>query len=244
MWLRELLSLRHRLEEAEAAGGRARAEPEDAGAWRIERERLTQRVTELERHLAARDEMLLAKEQTLADLRRMILLLTPSPSPTSAAPAPAMERMPVVAPLAPLAMEPPPPRARPKTGEQLFGNHTMQLAHHLLETLGPEEPLSKSEHRPVSREIRFGPLDEFAAGQASTPPPVPQGQLAPTSVFTATPPPVMPKAGARVTAAARAPAGGPPLQTSPERPGTLVISEDMFNDVLAEDLDPGHPGRK
>jgi hypothetical protein len=234
MWLRELLSLRQRLEGAESAAERPRAEHDDVVRLRAERDRLTQRVAELERHLSARDETLLAKEQTLADLRRMILLLTPA--------------TPVAAP------EPPPrPRHAMKPAEQMFGNNTMQLAHHLLETLGPEggdataapPPPKPERNRPItSREIRFGPLDEFAASPPSLPPPVPSVLPVAPGVFPPTPPPVMPKAGARAPDSARTPsANTPPLPTM-ERPGTLVISEDMFNDVLAEQKDLGPTGRK
>ncbi|WNG30965.1 hypothetical protein F0U62_48335 [Cystobacter fuscus] len=246
MWLRELLSLRQRLEGAESAAERPRAGNDDVARLRAEKERLAQRVTELERGIAARDETLLAKEQTLADLRKMVALLTPAPSTTPATPSPA-ERPPAV----------PESTARPRSGptppEQLFGNSTMQLAQHLLESLGTEDveeampapppPPPKPERRTISREIRFGPLDEFSVGPPSLPPPVPSmSPLVPG--MPPPPPPVMPKASARVPTASRTPSSITPTVPLMERPGTLVISEDMFNDVLAEQNEPGPTGRK
>lgn len=249
MWLRELLSMRQRLEGAESAAERPRVDQDDMTRLRAERDRLAQRVGELERDLAGREELLQAKEQTLADLRRMILLLTPAPAATPA-PVPALppERRPL-----PVASPPELATARPRTPlkptEQLFGNTTMQLAHSLLETLGGDGGASHApptERRPTSREIRFGPLDEFAAGAPSLPPPVPTASSAPapTAYHPATPPPVMPKAGARLSATATTPSALTPSLSSLERPGTLVISEDMFNDVIAEQNPLGPTGRK
>ncbi|EPX55082.1 hypothetical protein D187_009588 [Cystobacter fuscus DSM 2262] len=246
MWLRELLSLRQRLEGAESAAERPRAGNEDLARLRAEKERLAQRVTELERDVSARDETLLAKEQTLADLRKMVSLLTPAPPAPPAAP-PLAERPPAV----------PEPSARPRSAptptEQLFGNSTMQLAQHLLESLGTEDveeampapppPPPKPERRATSREIRFGPLDEFTVGPPSLPPPVPSmSPLVPG--MPPPPPPVMPRASARVPSATRTPSTITPTVPLMERPGTLVISEDMFNDVLAEQDEPGSTGRK
>ena len=238
MWLRELLSLRQRLEGAELAAG-SRANHDELARLRAEKERLAQRVAELERGISTRDETLMAKEQTLADLRKMVSLLTPAP-PT----VPAERPLPVP--------EPARPRSAQKLPEQLFGNNTMQLAHHLLETLGtegaeatpaPPPPPPKPERRPTSREIRFGPLDEFAVGPPSLPPPVPS--LSPAVPGVPPPaPPVMPRASARVPTTSRAPSTTTPSVPLMERPGTLVISEDMFNDVLAEQDEPGPTGRK
>ncbi|ATB44104.1 hypothetical protein CYFUS_009585 [Cystobacter fuscus] len=246
MWLRELLSLRQRLEGAESAAERPRAGNDDLARLRAEKERLTQRVAELERGLSARDETLLAKEQTLADLRKMVSLLTPAPPTPPATPTPA-ERLPAVAESTAR------PRSAPTPTEQLFGNNTMQLAQHLLESLGtgeveeampaPPPPPPKPERRPTSREIRFGPLDEFTVGPPSLPPPVPSmSPLVPG--MPPPPPPVMPKASARVPTASRTPSTITPTVPLMERPGTLVISEDMFNDVLAEQNEPGPTGRK
>ncbi|OJH41238.1 hypothetical protein BON30_10200 [Cystobacter ferrugineus] len=240
MWLRELLSLRQRLEGAESAAERPRTGNDDLARLRAERDRLAQRVTELERGISARDETLMAKEQTLADLRKMVSLLTPAPPATPAERVPA----PVTEPTArPRSTQKPPP-------EQLFGNSTMQLANHLLETLGTEDteappapPPPKPERRPTSREIRFGPLDEFAVGPPSLPPPVPS--MSPVVPgLPPPPPPVMPKASARVPTASRTPSTPTPPVPLLERPGTLVISEDMFNEVLAEQNEPGSTGRK
>ncbi|WNG21430.1 hypothetical protein [Cystobacter fuscus] len=247
MWLRELLSLRQRLEGAESAAERPRAGNDDVARLRAEKERLAQRVAELERGLATRDETLMAKEQTLADLRKMVALLTPAPPAPSAAPPPSERALPAPVP-EPTAR----PRSALKPTEQLFGNNTMQLAQHLLESLGTEDeeaapapppPPSKPERRPTSREIRFGPLDEFSVGPPSLPPPVPtMSPLVPG--MPPPPPPVMPRASARVPTATRTPSSITPTVPLMERPGTLVISEDMFNDVLAEQNEPGPTGRK
>ncbi len=236
LWLRELLSLRQRAADASASGDQAQGE--EAVRLRAERERLGQRVEELERELAARDEALSAKEQTLADLRRMIVLLTGDSfsAPAEPQPLPAPVEVPRVVPRAePRVTARPPPvhgEASPgKKPEQIFGQHSMELAHSMLESLG-DPP------RTPSMEIMLGPLDELEEelqkATASEPPPVPaEARLA------TTPTPAMARAGARALPA-------PVVSESPRppaRPGPLINSEDMFQDVLvADSLSPS--GRK
>jgi hypothetical protein len=57
----------------------------------------------------------------------------------------------------------------------------------------------------------------------------------------------MPRASTRVvpTGPALTPAPIPvPTRPPPERPGTLVISEDMFNEMLVDENPHGGPGKK
>jgi hypothetical protein len=270
MWLRELETLR------EQVGGRAglpgrppAAQQEELQRLRAEREQLAHRVTGLEKDLAEREHTLSAKEQTIDDLRRMIVLLTGDPAaastpstPTAPKPVPAPVH---VVPLGTSSKAPAPARPRPaqspkpQAADTMFGNSTMQLANSLLETLGEdlteappytpppisERPLAP-EFRSPSMEIMLGPLDELEAPPPAPPPPVPS--LPPVPLV----PPVvplstMPKASARIIPPppARTPAPLPGLaQRVASRPGTLVISEDMFNDMLVEESDPGGSGKK
>ncbi|AKI99415.1 Hypothetical protein AA314_01042 [Archangium gephyra] len=275
MWLQELNSLR---EQVRGQGGeptaaspaqqeelrRLRAENEAMPRLRAERERLAHRVAELEKNLTTREQTLTAKEQTIEDLRRMIVLLTGDTASSSAPSSPTAPK-PVPAPASvvnlatrvppPPAMAPVPPKARPadtKPADTLFGNNTMQLAHSMLETLGEEDPLPAAsappvaskplapEHRVPSMEIMLEPLDELEPPRPSLPPPVPMvppvPALSPTAAKAAA---LMPKASARVMptgpSLTPAPIPGAAPRIAPARPGTLVISEDMFDEMLIED---------
>jgi hypothetical protein len=240
LWLRELLSLRQRAGAASAAADKPRSgevTPPAEARDDAERERLARRVEELERTLAEREQTLAAKEQTLADLRRMIVLLT---GPTAAG-VPQGETLPpplAVPPLAPAPREVAsvrsslrtPPSAGPRpSAQQMFGERSMDIAHGMLDNLGTEA--ESPPPRVPSMEIMLGPLDELETAGPATSPPVP-------AVAPGPPQPALPRAGARM------PSTIPP--TPPEaRPGTLVISEDMFNDMLVDDNPPGGgTGRK
>ncbi|WP_375769840.1 hypothetical protein NR798_02840 [Archangium gephyra] len=273
MWLQELNTLR---EQVRGAGGptgvspaqqeelqRLRADNEVLPKLRAERDRLAHRVAELEKNLTTRDQTLTAKEQTIEDLRRMIVLLTgdtaasaPS-SPTSPKPVPAPPAP--VAPLAAARVPPPPPMApvpsRPKP-DTMFGNSTMQLANSMLETLGEPAPATPPpvaskplapDRRVPSMEIMLEPLDELEAPRPSLPPPVPTVPPVPALSPMAAKAALMPKASARIMpsgpALTPAPIPGPHRPTL-ERPGTLVISEDMFNEMLVEQGPPGGSGKK
>ncbi|WP_257462235.1 hypothetical protein [Archangium lipolyticum] len=282
MWLRELETLREQVGGRTGGSGpsaaqqeelqRLRAESEGLPKLRAERDRLAHRVAELEKELAAREQSLTAKEQTVEDLRRMIVLLTGDSAAASTPSTPTAPK-PVPAPVnvvslgasskAP-AQAPAPARARsaespkPRGAATMFGNSTMQLADSLLETLGESventpytpppisvEPLAP-ETRSPSMEIMLGPLDALEAPPPAPPPPVPA--LPPVPLV----PPVaplsaMPKASARVAPPppTKTPAPLPGMaQKVVGRPGTLVISEDMFNDMLVEEKDLGGPGKK
>ncbi|WPB76645.1 hypothetical protein KYC5002_47615 [Archangium violaceum] len=285
MWLQELNSLREQVrgqgDPTAAAPAqqeelqRLRAENEAMPKLRAERDRLAHRVAELEKSLATREQTLTAKEQTIEDLRRMIVLLTGDAASTSAPSSPTAPK-PVPAPASvvnlstkvppPPAMAPVPPKPKPaepkpaeprlaatKPIDTMFGNSTMQLAHSMLETLGEEieaspltpppvssQPLAP-ERRVPSMEIMLEPLDDLEAPpRPSLPPPVPLvppvPALSPAAAKAAA---LMPKASARV------PPTGPALTPAPipgmaprhaaVRPGTLVISEDMFDEMLIED---------
>lgn len=280
MWLQELNTLREQvrgLSGPEQATGpsaaqqeelqRLRAENETLPKLRAERDRLAQRVAELEKNLSTREQTLTAKEQTIEDLRRMIVLLTgdtaasaPS-SPTAPKPVPApisVVNLAAKAPPAPPKAAAPPPPPRPKSAEMMFGNSTMDLAHSMLETLGEEAPGSSPppvaskpmapERRVPSMEIMLEPLDELEAPRPSLPPPVPMVPPVPAMPPSAAKASaLMPKASARVMssgpALTPAPIPGPP-RPAPGRPGTLVISEDMFNEMLVDQDDAGGSGRK
>ncbi|ATB30290.1 hypothetical protein [Melittangium boletus] len=242
LWLRELLNLRQRAgggtptpsEDSHQAGG------EETVRLRAERDGLAQRVESLERELATREQALSAKEQTLADLRRMIVLLSGDKAPGASPPPqplPPPLSLPVVA--APVRQTPARGRQAVKASNQMFGNSTMALAHSMLETLGTEEEPSTESFanatRAPSMEIMLGPLDELEAGGPSEPPPVPA--VTPTANQ-----PAMAKAGARVPAPERPSVPEPP-RPALNRPGTLVISEDMFSDMLVDE-NPPPTGRK
>jgi len=257
MWLRELNSLRE-----QQGGGqpeefqRLRTENEGQPRLRAERDRLAHRVSELEKALAEREQTLVAKEQTIEDLRRMIVLLTgdsaaPKPEPTKLPPPPVS-----VVPVTAKAPPPPAPPPRPKS-DQLFGNNTMQLANSMLETLGAHAPASPPPvdaappappaPRVPSMEIMLGPLDELEAMPPSLPPPVPSMPPVPVLPSAAQQTPGMPRASARPPPGAPAKTPAPVPASAPRvqgRPGTLVISEDMFNDMLVEERHPGGSGKK
>jgi uncharacterized coiled-coil protein SlyX len=260
MWLQELTALR---EQARGQGTpaspspsqheelqRLRAENEGLPKLRAEKERLTQRVAELEKNLAAREQTLTAKEQTIEDLRRMIVLLT---GDAASAAAPKAETKPLPPP--PVNVVPLTPKAspKPKPPDTMFGSSTMQLATSMLETLGadvsppplPEPPVALEPKVP-SMEIMLGPLDELEPPPPSLPPPVPAAP--PVPLIPAVPPvPSMPRARARPPAPAPAETPAPLPGLAPKvasRPGTLVISEDMFSEMLVEDSTPGGSGRK
>ncbi|KFA94748.1 hypothetical protein [Archangium violaceum] len=234
MWLQELNSLREQVrgqgDPTAAAPAqqeelqRLRAENEAMPKLRAERDRLAHRVAELEKNLATREQTLTAKEQTIEDLRRMIVLLTGDTASTSAPSSPTSPK-PVPAPASvvnlstkvppPPAMAPVPPKPRPaepKPADTMFGNSTMQLAHSMLETLGEEidappltpPPVSSQPLAPESRvpsmEIMLEPLDDLEAPpRPSLPPPVPMvppvPALSPAAAKAAA---LMPKASARV----------------------------------------------
>ncbi|MCY1073317.1 hypothetical protein [Archangium lansingense] len=249
---------------------RLRAENETLPKLRAERDRLAHRVAELEKNLTTREQTLTAKEQTIEDLRRMIVLLTgdksssaPS-SPTSPKPIPAPASVVNLSAKAPPPPKVPPPPSmapvptKPKPAETMFGNSTMQLANSLLETLGEKEataapppvaskPLTP-ERKVPSMEIMLGPLDELESPRPSLPPPVPVvppvPALSPAAAKAAA---FMPKASARVMpsgpALTPAPIPGPHRPT-PERPGTLIISEDMFNEMIGEQDSLDGSGKK
>jgi hypothetical protein len=237
---------------------RLRAENEAMPRLRAERDRLAHRVAELEKNLTTREQTLTAKEQTIEDLRRMIVLLTGDTASSSAPSSPtAPKPVPAPASVVNLATKVPPPPAmapvppKPKTADTMFGNNTMQLAHSMLETLGGEDPLPAAsappvaskplapEHRVPSMEIMLEPLDELEQPRPSLPPPVPMvppvPALSPTAAKAAA---LMPKASARVMplgpARTPAPIPGAAPRLAPARPGTLVISEDMFDEMLVE----------
>lgn len=265
MWLRELSSLRERVRGGQDTSAspapaqqeelqRLRSDNEAQPRLRAERERLAHRVTELEKELADKEQTLAAKEQTIADLRRMIVLLTgdaasPKPEPKPL-PAPVS-----VGPVTPKAPAPPP--ARPKPPDQMFGSSTMQLAQSMLETLGGHAPLSQPPvdqappappaPRVPSMEIMLGPLDELEAMPPSLPPPVPLVPPIPVLPSVQQQAPGMPRASARTPPLAPAKTPAPVPSSAPRvhgRPGTLIISEDMFNEMLVEEKNPGGPGKK
>jgi hypothetical protein len=264
MWLRELGSLREQVRGQDTSASpapaqqeelqRLRSDNEAQPRLRAERERLAHRVTELEKELADKDQTLAAKEQTIADLRRMIVLLTgdaasPKPEPKPL-PAPVS-----VGPVTPKAPAPPP--ARPRAPDQMFGSSTMQLAHNMLETLGGHASLSQPPvdqappapppPRVPSMEIMLGPLDELEAMPPSLPPPVPIVPPIPVLPSVQQQAPGMPRASARPLPLAPAMTPAPVPSSAPRvhgRPGTLVISEDMFNEMLVEERHPGAPGKK
>lgn len=246
---------------------RLRAETEALPKLRAERDRLAHRVAELEKNLTAREQTLTAKEQTIEDLRRMIVLLTgdaaSASAPSSPRPVPAPVSVvnlstkvpppPAMAPVPPMAPAPPRPKA-----DTLFGSSTMQLAHSMLETLGDPLPVTPPpiatqplapERRVPSMEIMLERLDELESPRPSLPPPVPVvppvPALSPTGSKAAA---LMPKASARVLTTGPsmtpAPLPGGALRTAPARAGTLVISEDMFNEMLVEQDTLGGSGKK
>ena len=253
---------------------RLRAENEVLPKLRAELNRFAHRTAELEKQLATKDQTLEAKEQTIEDLRRMIVLLTgdkadsaPS-SPTAPKPLPAP--ISVVPVATPRAAPPPPPAAvkpaRPaeKPPEMMFGSSTMQIANSLLETLGPSTPADPPPVTPASVppvtparkvpsvDVILGPLDELEPPPPSLPPPVPFVPPVPVASPSAAKAPPMPKASTRVVPSGPAltpaplPVSTPPRPPPPpaERPGTLVISEDMFNEMLVDAHPPGGPGKK
>ena len=238
LWLRELLTLRQRVGGTPPPSSEEphRPEGEETVRLRAERDGLAQRVEELERELASREQALDAKEQTLADLRRMIVLLSGDKAATT---PPHPIAIPVVA--APARSTPARGRQAVKAPDQMFGNSTMALAHSMLETLGEDaEPSAESfatATRAPSMEIMLGPLDELEAGSPSAPPPVP-------AVLPSANQPAMAKAGARVPAPDRPSTSvSEPPRPPLDRSGTLVISEDMFNDMLVDE-NPPPTGRK
>jgi hypothetical protein len=261
MWLRELTALREQHGGGQPGSGqqeefqRLRAENEAQPRLRAERDRLAHRVTELEKALAEREQTLVAKEQTIEDLRRMIVLLTgdpaaPKPEPTTKLPPPPVSVVPVIAKAPP----PPAPPPRPKS-DQMFGNNTMDIANNMLETLGEAAPVSSPPvdaappappaPRVPSMEIMLGPLDELEAMPPSLPPPIPV--MPPVPSIAAREAPGMPRASARSLPFAPAKTPAPVPSSAPRvhgRPGTLVISEDMFNDMLVEEKHPGGSGKK
>jgi hypothetical protein len=241
---------------------RLRAENETLPKLRAERDRLAHRVAELEKNLATREQSLTAKEQTIEDLRRMIALLTgdtapPAPSPPRPVPAPGN--------VVNLSARVPAP---PRPAENMFGDNTMLLATSMLETLGEGAPVSPppvpAAAPPVapgrkvpSREIMLGPLDDLESPPPSLPPPVPVVPPVPGVSRVPAKASLMPKASARVVppgpaltpapvpvAPRPSPARPPPARPSPERAGTLVISEDMFNELLVEENNLGGSGKK
>jgi hypothetical protein len=263
MWLQELNTLR---EQVRGAGGppgpstalqeelqRLRADNEVLPKLRAERDRLAHRVAELEKNLTTREQTLTAKEQTIEDLRRMIVLLTgdaPKPAPAPASVVNLAAKVPPPPPMAPAVA----PRPKPDT---MFGNSTMQLANSMLETLGEDAPVSPPpvaskplapERRVPSMEIMLEPLDELEAPRPSLPPPVPMVPPVPAvSALASKAAALMPKASARIMpsgpALTPAPIPGPP-RPAPARAGTLVISEDMFNEMLVEQDPLGGSGKK
>lgn len=263
MWLRELSALREQVRGQDTSASpspaqqeelqRLRAENEAQPRLRAERERLAHRVTELEKALAEREQTLAAKEQTIEDLRRMIVLLTGD----AAAPKPEAKPLPPpvsVVPLTPKAPPPPPSPPRPKTGDQMFGNSTMQLANSMLETLGDDlshPPVDRTPPAPPvprvpSMEIMLGPLDELEAPPPSLPPPVPL--VPPVPVLPSVKEtPGMPRASTRLPLVGPSKTPAPVPSSAPRvhaRPGTLVISEDMFSEMLVEEKPSGGPGKK
>ena len=176
----------------------------------------------------------------------VVNLSTKVPPPPAMAPVPPKPK-----PAEPRLAEPKPAETKPI--DTMFGNSTMQLAHSMLETLGEDieatpltpppvssQPLAP-ERRVPSMEIMLEPLDDLEAPpRPSLPPPVPLvppvPALSPAAAKAAA---LMPKASARV------PPTGPSLTPAPipgmaprhaaVRPGTLVISEDMFDEMLIED---------
>ena len=269
MWLHELKSLREQVEGQERPGSasplqqedqqRLRSENESLPKLRAERDRLAQRVAELEKNLTAREQTLTAKEQTIEDLRRMIVLLTgdatspasskqPTPQPPPARPL--LDPVSVV----PLTSTRPVTPAKPKTVEPMFGGGTVPPpTPSPLEMLGTQAPVSpppvagkheRPMHRAPSMEIMLGPLDELEPAPPSLPPPVPALPPVPT-VPSVTPVNGMPRASTRHAGPAKTPA---PIPTSAPpvvaRPGTLIISEDMFNEMIVEENGPGGSGRK
>ena len=273
MWLQELNTLREQVRGAGGPPGPSTAQQEELQRLRAgnealpkllaERDRLAHRVAELEKSLTIREQTLTAKEQTIEDLRRMIVLLTgdtassaPS-SPTAPRPVPAPASVVNLAAKVP----PPPPMApavppRPKS-DTMFGNSTMQLANSMLETLGEDAAVSPPpvaskplapERRVPSMEIMLEPLDELEPARPSLPPPVPMVPPVPAvSALASKAAALMPKASARIMpsgpALTPAPIPSPP-RAAPTRAGTLVISEDMFNEMLVEQDPLGGSGKK
>ncbi|MFL5357999.1 hypothetical protein [Archangium sp.] len=192
-------------------------------------------------------------------------------SPTAPKPLPApISVVPVTTPR--VAPPPPPPPAavtppvRPaqKPPETMFGSSTMQIANSLLETLGPSTPADPPPVTPASVppvtparkvpsvDVILGPLDELEPPPPSLPPPVPFAPPVPVaSPSSAAKAPPMPKASTRVAPSGPALTPAPlPIAVPPrpppaaERSGTLVISEDMFNEMLVDAHPPGGPGKK
>ncbi len=248
MWLQELTALREQVRSQGTPASPSPVQHEELPRLRAEKERLTQRVAELEKSLAAREQTLTAKEQTIEDLRRMIVLLTGDAASSA---APKAETKPLPPPpvnVVPLTTKAPP---KPKPPDTMFGNSTMQLATSMLETLGADVPPPPLPEPPValgpkvpSMEIMLGPLDELEPPPPSLPPPVPVAP--PVPIIPAMPPvPSMPRASARTAAPAKTPAPLPGLAPKVVgRPGTLVVSEDMFNEMLVEESTRGGSGRK
>lgn len=266
MWLQELNTLREQVRGAPGPSTaqqeelqRLRANNEALPKLRAERDRLAHRVAELEKNLTTREQTLTAKEQTIEDLRRMIVLLTGDPASAPSAPRP----VPAPASVVNLATKVPPPPSmapavppRPKS-DTMFGNSTMQLANSMLETLGEDTPVSPPpvaskpqapERRVPSMEIMLEPLDDLEPPRPSLPPPVPMVPPVPAvSALASKAAALMPKASARIMpsghALTPAPIPGPP-RPAPARAGTLVISEDMFNEMLVEQDPLGGSGKK
>jgi uncharacterized coiled-coil protein SlyX len=264
MWLQELNALREQVRSPGTSANpspgqhdemqRLHAENEGMPQLRAEKERLTNRVAELEKSLAAREQTLTAKEQTIEDLRRMIVLLT-GDAASAAAPKTAPKAETKSLPPPPVNVVPLTPKApaRARTPDTMFGSSTMQLATSMLETLGAEIPPPPLPAPPValepkvpSMEIMLGPLDELESPPPSLPPPVPV--VPPVPLIPAVPPvPSMPRASARPPPSAPAKTPAPLPGLAPKvagRPGTLIISEDMFNEMLVEESTPGGSGRK
>lgn len=264
MWLQELNTLREQVRGAPGPSTaqqeelqRLRAGNEALPKLRAERDRLAHRVAELEKNLLTREQTLTAKEQTIEDLRRMIVLLTgdaASSAPSAPRPVPAPASVVNLAAKVP----PPPPMApavapRPKS-DTMFGNSTMQLANSMLETLGEDAPVSPPpvaskplvpERRVPSMEIMLEPLDELEPARPSLPPPVPMVPPVPAmSALASKAAALMPKASARITPSGPALTPAPIPRPAPARAGTLVISEDMFNEMLVEQDPLGGSGKK
>lgn len=293
MWLHELNTLR---EQVRAQGGpqqasgptaaqqeelqRLRAENEVLPKLRAELNRFAHRTADLEKQLATKDQTLEAKEQTIEDLRRMIVLLTDdkadSAPSTPTAPKPLPAPISVVPVATPRVAPPPPPTPAPapvrppvrpaeKPQETMFGSSTMQIANSLLETLGPSTPpagpppATPASVPPItparkvpSVDVILGPLEELEPPPPSLPPPVPFGPPVPVAAPSAARAPPMPKASTRVASSGPALTPAPLPGSTPPRPppapaeraGTLVISEDMFNEMLVDAHPPGGPGKK
>ena len=267
MWLQELNSLREQVSGQQATSSspspaqqeelqRLRAENETHPKLRAERERLAHRVAELEKGLAEREQTLAAKEQTIEDLRRMIVLLTGDAAPPKAESKPLPPPSVSVVPLAPKAPPPKPKPAESRTPDQMFGNSTMQLATSMLESLGEPPPASvppvdrappaPPSPRVPSMEIMLEPLDDLEAPRPALPPPVPIAPPVP-DLPAVQQTPLMRRASARLPSGAPTKTPAPVPGLTPQvhgRPGILVISEDMFNDVLVEQKPSGGSGKK